>query len=266
MPALIERINTRLKSLPPGVAALLEIGLLFLPAIPAYLWLWPNVSGTRQWIAQIVTYFYVLGGTLIIGLRRWRPGELGINRSGIGLSLACGAVLLIGRLLIIRAVDFGLEHPIYSLASLVGQLLYYFGLVGLVEELLFRGLIYRALEEWRGLRWAIWGTSIGFILWHIFGQGPLVGAAGLLLGLIFALMRWRAGGILGLILVHGLYDLESALLVSNSSQEILDLSQISVGNLFQAYLGLAVMLGVPLYLWKLHPRLEHLLAHRTPSS
>jgi membrane protease YdiL (CAAX protease family) len=204
----------------------------------------------------------VLGGTLIIGLRRWRPGQLGINRGGIGLSLACGAVLLAGRLLIIRAVDFGLERPVYSLASLVGQILYYFGLVGLVEELLFRGLIYRALEEWRGLRWAIWGSNIGFIFWHIFGQGPLVGAAGFLVRLIFALMRWRAGGILGLILVHGLYDLETVLLVSDSSQEILDLSRLAIGDLFQAYLGFAVMLGVPLYLWKIHPQMGRLLGRR----
>jgi membrane protease YdiL (CAAX protease family) len=262
MPFLIERIATRLKSLSPGTAAMLETGLLFLPAIPAYLWMWPNVSGTSEWIAQVVTYVYILGGTLIIGLRRWGPGDLGVNRSGIGLSLACGAVLLAGRLLIIRTVDFGLKRPVYSPAGLVGQILYYFGLVGLVEELLFRGLIYQALKEWLGLRWAIWGTSIGFVLWHIFGQGPLVGAAGFLLGLIFALMRWRAGGILGLILVHGLYDLESALLVSNSSQEILDLSQVAIGSLFQAYLGFALMLGVPLYLWKLHPRMERLLQRR----
>jgi membrane protease YdiL (CAAX protease family) len=256
---LIERFHGWLQNLPPGAAALLEIGLLFLPAIPAYLWMWPNVSGTGEWIAQIATYIYVLGGTLIIGLRRWRPGELGINQSGIGLSLACGAVLLAGRLLIIQAVDFGLDRPVYSPASLIGQVLYYFGLVGLVEELLFRGLIYLALKEWLGLRWAVWGSSIGFIFWHIFGQGPLVGAAGFLVGLIFALMRWRAGGILGLILVHGLYDLETVLLVSNSSQEILDLNRLAIGNLFQAYLGFAVMLCVPLYLWKLHPRVEHLL-------
>jgi membrane protease YdiL (CAAX protease family) len=265
MSVLIERITAWLKSLPPGAAALLETGLLFLPAIPAYLWMWPNVSGTREWIAQIATYFYVLSGTLIIGLRRWRPGELGVNLDGIGLSLACAAVLLAGRLLIIRAVDFGLERPVYSLASLVEQILYYFGLVGLVEELLFRGLIYQALKEWLGLRWAIWGSSTGFILWHIFGQGPLVGAAGFLLGLIFALMRWRAGGILGLILVHGLYDLESVLLVSNSSQEILDLSRVTIGSLFQAYLGFAVMLSVPLYLWKIHPWMERLV-HRLPGA
>jgi membrane protease YdiL (CAAX protease family) len=263
MLALIERLAGWLRGLHPGAAALLETGLLFLPAIPAYLWMWPNVSGTSEWIAQIVTYVYVLGGTLTIGLRRWRPGELGVNRNGIGLSLACGAALLAGRLLIIQAVNFGLARPVYSLAGLVGQTLYYFGLVGLVEELLFRGLVYQALKEWLGLRWAIWGSSIGFVFWHIFGQGPLVGAAAFLVGLIFALLRWRTGGILGLILVHGLYDLESALLVSGSSQEILDFSRLAIKSLFLAYLGFAVMLGVPLYLWKLHPRVERLLARRS---
>jgi hypothetical protein len=56
MIVLIERNIARLRKLPPGAAALLETGLLFLPAIPAYLWMWPNFSGTSEWIAQIVTW------------------------------------------------------------------------------------------------------------------------------------------------------------------------------------------------------------------
>ena len=60
------------------------------------------------------------------------------------------------------------------------------------------------------MRWAIWGTSLGFMLWHVPGQGLLVGLAGFIIGLVFALVRWRAGGIAGLILVHGLADITSA--------------------------------------------------------
>ena len=40
----------------PGVAALLEVLLMLLPAIPAYLWMWPNVQGTAQLFAQCLKW------------------------------------------------------------------------------------------------------------------------------------------------------------------------------------------------------------------
>jgi hypothetical protein len=51
------------------------------------------------------------------------------------------------------------------------------------------------------------------------------------------------------VLLHGLYDLETALLVSDSSQEIADLSRTGIQNIFLAYLGLTAMLPVPVWLW-----------------
>src|SRR5512141_1552263 len=94
-------------------------------------------------------------------------------------------------------------------------------LSALLEELLFRGLIYRLLEDWRGPRWAVWGSSAGFLLWHVFGQGLLIGFATLLIGLLFALLRRRGGGILGLVVLHALWDLETVLLVADSNAAIL---------------------------------------------
>ncbi len=32
--------------LQPGLSAMLEVGIMFLPAIPAYVWMWPNVKNT----------------------------------------------------------------------------------------------------------------------------------------------------------------------------------------------------------------------------
>jgi len=237
----------------PGFSALLEVGVMCLPAIPAYLWVWPNIHGTSLEIFQILVYFYILAGTLLIGLRRWTWSKLGMNREGIGLSLACGLVLLAGRELVILSVDWGAAAPYYSPLALLGQMLYYIGVVGLVEELLFRGLVYRALDEWLGVRWAIWGSSFGFILWHIFGQGLLVATSAFAIGLIFALIRWRAGGIVGLIFVHGLYDLQAVLQVSNSSPVVLSRTEPQVPYLGLLVLGFALMLLTPIYLWKIHP-------------
>ena len=236
----------------PSLRALLELALLFLPAVPAYLFLWPNVSGTAQNLVQIMVYFYILAGTLWIGLRRWSWDQLGVNRRGFWLSLICGLFITVGRILVVLSVDWGAEPPAFNFLRLAGEILYYFGLVGLVEELLFRGLVYRLLEDRLGLRWAIWGSSFGFGLWHIFGQGLLVGLGTFFLGLLFALIRWRAGGILGLIIAHGLIDITVVQLVPEINTTIY--GQIALPHPFVAYFGFFMILAVPIYLWKIYPR------------
>ena len=250
----------------PSLAALLEVGILFLPAIPAYLWVWPNLEGTSNDIFQVIVYFYILAGTLYIGLRRWNWGQLGMNRRGLWLSLACGLLILVGRLMIILSINWAASPPPLTWLRLLGSLAYYFGLVGLVEELLFRGLIYRLLEDWRGARWAIWGSSVGFGLWHIFGQGPVVGAAMLVIGLLFALIRWRAGGILGLIVLHGLWDLETVLLVADSNAAIFDAGSITFTHQGWILLGMALLLLVPAYLLWGHPLVERAWRQKPPGS
>jgi membrane protease YdiL (CAAX protease family) len=243
----------RIKRLHPSLVGLLEVGILFLPAIPAYLWVWPNVSGTAQDIWQTIVYLYVIAGTVFIGRRRYGWGELGLNRQGIWLALGCGAALLAARLSIILGIDWSVHPAALTWWGLVGELLFYFALVGFGEELLFRGLIYRLLEDWRGARWAIWGSSAGFLLWHIFGQGPLVGFATLLIGLLFALIRWRGGGIVGLILLHGLWDLETVLLVTDSNAAILSGGVIAFKSDLLVWLGTVVLVLVPVYAWKIYP-------------
>jgi membrane protease YdiL (CAAX protease family) len=234
--------------------SLVEVGILFLPSIPAYLWLWPNVSGSQEQMVQILVYLYFLAGALWIGLRRWNLSQLGLNWKGLGLSLACGLALLVGRLLVIFSVSWNQSPPPFNIARLAGDTLYYIGLVGLVEELLFRGLLYRILEDWGGVRWAIWGTSLGFVLWHVFGQGLLVSLAGFIIGLVFALVRWRAGGIAGLILVHGLADITSAELLP--SIDINQLGRPAITHPALLILGYLLILLLPMYLWKIHPWVE----------
>lgn len=256
----------QVKGLHPSLAGLLEVGVLFLPAIPAYLWVWPEVSGTALDIWQTLVYLYVIAGTVFIGRRRYSWGALGLNRQGIWLGLGCAVALLVARLSIILGIDWAVRPEPFTWWGLLGKLLFYFGLVGLGEELLFRGLIYRLLDDWHGSRWAIWGSSFGFALWHIFGQGPLAGFATLLIGLLFALIRWRGGGILGLILLHGLWDLQTVLLVSESNAAILDPGEISFKSEPLIWLGTLLLLLVPVYVWKFHSRVQARLAARGGAS
>jgi membrane protease YdiL (CAAX protease family) len=246
--------------LPRGLSALIEIGIMFLPAIPAYIWVWPKVSGMSETIFQTLVYLYVLAGTIIIGRRRWSWSELGINRQGIGLGLGCAVFFIIARFLIIKGFDWKVAPPTISMGSLIWSIFFYIALVGLVEELLFRGLVYRALEDWRGIaptrraaRWAIWGSSFGFLLWHIFGQGVFVGISSLAIGLVFALIRWRAGGIVGLIFLHGLWDLESTLMVAPDNASIFGQGMPVMISPALILAGTVLLVMVPLYVWFLHP-------------
>lgn len=239
----------------PGLSALLEVGILFSPAIPAYIWLWPAFRGRELFYpVQSVVYLYLLAGCLVIGLRRWNLSRLGLNRRGIWLSLVCGMIIIaaftMGRL----AIDMPMDPRPPTLERLAGEIVFYFFLVGLVEELLFRGLIYLALDTWIGTGAAIFGSALAFGLFHIGWAGGL-GMLGLaFIGVLFAMIRWRAGGIIGLILVHGVYDVLSVELYPNAQEG-------GIVSLMMQRPGLAVLadlliLAVMLYLWKIYPRLR----------
>lgn len=238
----------------PGLLTLCEVGVMFLPAIPAYLWLWPQVEGVSFWGVQILAYVYVMGGTLWITLRHWYLHEIGFTRKGLGMSLVWGGLIILGRTLIILSVDWELSSPAFNGWRILGEVIFYFGLVGVVEEGLFRGLIFHALDTWKGTNWAIWGSSLGFVLWHLVGQGPLVGLAMLFYGLIFALIRWRSGGIVGLILVHGLMDFVAAQMLPTT--DVVQLGRPEIPHPGKLFMGCGLLLGVPLYLWLVAPRLN----------
>ncbi len=239
--------------LPGGLQALIEVGILFLPGIPAYIWLWPNVEGTGWYEPmQVLTYVYFLIGTVVIGRRRWNRRQLGLNRDGLSLSLVCGTLLVAGRVLIMYSLTLPASLGSITATALVGDVLFYLVCVGFTEELLFRGLLYRAFDEWRGSRLAIWGSALAFGLYHIGSQG-VAGAIGTgFIGLILAVIRWRAGGLIGLILTHGLIDITSKLMLP--TLEVEQIIRIRIEQPALLLLGYALILAVPIYLWKFyHP-------------
>ena len=224
---------------------------MFLPGIPAFFWLWPKVRGT-PWITwvQVVVYLYLMAGCLLIGLRHWSLAQLGLNRNGLGLSLICGLAIFAGRTLVILAIRWPKGPASLTRSQAVGDVLFYFGLVALIEELIFRGLVYRALDEWRGARWAIWGSTVGFVLFHVGWHSPLQGLGASIIGLIFAVIRWRAGGIVGLILTHGLIDVGALWMLPELRLE--ELGRPEITHPGYLLLGYALILAIPLYLWQSH--------------
>lgn len=246
-----------IRKLRPELSALIELGLLFVPALPAFIWLWPNLSDAFLGdLVQSLVYVYIFGGVLFIGLRRWTWSQLGVNRQGVGLSLACSALFIVVRLLGQVAAGQSLQWRPFAPGRLAWELFFFFGLVGGVEELLYRGLLFRLLADWRGPGAAIFGSALGFALWHIGWMGPLIFAP-FLIGLLFGLIRWRAGGVVGLVLGHGLFDLVSAELKTPLTVTTLgQLGHLTIANPLAAVSGDVLLLALVLYLWKIHPWLD----------
>lgn len=109
--------------------------------------------------------------------------------------------------------------------------------------------MYRALEEWRGTRWAIWVTTLGFGIWHIYGRWLAGFAAGIIFGIYFGAIRWRAGGIVGLTIAHGMMDLSAVAIVPDLRLGYL-LTQVQVVNSWLAILSEVTFVGLLIYLWR----------------
>lgn len=127
-------------------------------------------------------------------------------------------------------------------------------LVGLNEELWFRGLILRALAP-KGLNWAVWGSAVLFGLLHLLnglaGQDLLVTliqiAYAFVIGLCYALVRLKSGSIWPLILIHAATDLFAW--TAQAGQ----IGSGSVSSLFDLILPAVVVLlfaGYSAYLWR----------------
>jgi membrane protease YdiL (CAAX protease family) len=70
-----------------------------------------------------------------------------------------------------------------------------------------------------------------------------------ILGLVFALARWRGGGILGLIISHGLFDLVAVELPLPVNIETIDQAlQLTIANRIPIIVGDVLLLALVVFL------------------
>ncbi|CAB49330.1 CPBP family intramembrane glutamic endopeptidase [Pyrococcus abyssi] len=119
---------------------------------------------------------------------------------------------------------FGKPMKIVLLIYLV-LLIKYLIFVALYEEILFRGLMQRGFELWKGPKFAIIATTILFTLGHTVVRFSLQPTFPnfwrlynpFLASLVYSIYRWRLRRIEGLILAHGLGDfIDRILTVENA--------------------------------------------------
>jgi membrane protease YdiL (CAAX protease family) len=144
----------------------------------------------------------------------------GIGRNiGIGLAAYVGFVILIGGLELLRSgVDVDQNVPAVPKIVIDGGMIlsliaYWFVLViaaPIVEEMQFRGLLYRGLEAKIGALATIAITSVVFGLLHYLGFGwPRAVATGCL-GFLLGVIRWRTGNTTAAVVVHATINFAAA--------------------------------------------------------
>jgi uncharacterized protein len=149
-----------------------------------------------------------------------RLGLGGIGRSiGIGIAAYIGFVILVGGLELLRSgVDGGQSAPampkiVFDTGMIVWLIAYWFLLVvaaPIVEEMQFRGLLYRGLEPRIGALATIAITSVVFGLLHYLGFGwPRAVATGCL-GFILGVIRWRTGNTTACMVTHATINFMAA--------------------------------------------------------
>jgi membrane protease YdiL (CAAX protease family) len=138
---------------------------------------------------------------------------------GIGLAAYVVFVILLGVLEMVRsggapsAPPAGGVKVVIDTAMIVSLAAYWFVLVvaaPIVEEMLFRGLLYRGLEAKVGALATIMITSVLFGMVHYLGFGwPRAVATGCL-GLLFGVIRWRSGNTTAAMVTHATINVAAA--------------------------------------------------------
>ncbi|NJE60290.1 CPBP family intramembrane glutamic endopeptidase [Thermococcus sp. 21S7] len=164
-------------------------------------------------------------GFVIIGLLSFLLLYLAVRMAGytredLGLAgyfnwklhLVLPVAVMLMNILWVLPLGVGIKtlHPLIYVALLIKYLIF----VALYEELVFRGLMQRGFELWKGERVAVILTAIIFGLSHITARFTFEPTFAnfwriynpLLSGFVFSVYRWKFRRIEGLILAHGLGD------------------------------------------------------------
>ena len=167
-------------------------------------------------VGQVGIYLVVTLLTFIFArsVDRRTLRNLGFPRERWATDLMWGAVLGVGFIavnflayLALGWVRFEPVAPRWDLWVIATLLLY--PMIGLTEEVVFRGYLLKNFEEWKGPTFAFAATTVLFWLLHL-GQGNVhepVGILGMLsVGAAFALFRYATGALWFPIGLHAAYD------------------------------------------------------------
>ena len=200
--------------------------LLCLVPVAAILILGLGLNPSEQ-LTRGILYGCLFLACVVVG--RWKFSLAGIGLTGKNIRLG---FLYASIILVISFAFMLLLQPPKGLTDITfaiwSPILFYLA-VALAEETWFRGLIFKALYDWRGALLAVFGSAILFGLMHV----PVHGWEGLRfslsIGIPYAVVRLKTDNILGLMVIHWLTNLtDSFIRLSTADLDIVWLSLLHI--------------------------------------
>jgi membrane protease YdiL (CAAX protease family) len=200
-PAEVNRGNMVVPPASPGWRALQGGAFLAFLAVAAVVpafqnWPW-------WWLAPLAAYFLVVAAIpplrrtvawLRVGSLHWRAGAA----TAALIALTSGTLVLYHVLVRPDVTALGAALPLGVLGGGILAGIFFAVLNATLEELVFRGILFDAIESQWGWPTAVVGTAVCFGLGHVSGYPPgwvgagLAGVYGLLLGLLRVWVRGLA--------------------------------------------------------------------------
>jgi hypothetical protein len=155
-------------------------------------------------IAAVVRAVY--GGPFLDEMRWRRP-----SWPSTGMLIVIGVELAVGAM-VASAFFPGGDTPIQQILDTPGEVIMFtvFGVLfaPLIEELLFRGFLFRVLDDAAGAVFAVPVTATMFGALHVLQlQGNMAAIVLILIvGLILSILRWRTGSLIPSVIVHTTYN------------------------------------------------------------
>jgi len=191
------------------LVALLGVGLVNRNVLPHF-------SGVVRIIIATVAWWPLLLATVIF-MRRDKDSlkEIGFIKNNIPMQILTGIFVAVGSLFIFIVLPafFNFQMGYVSDSGILDYILQFFYLifaVAFVEEVIFRGHLFKKLLDINSSKWfAIIVSSVLFGLFHIFNFNPLQIVVTTIMGIYWCVFREKVKHctLLSLIIGHALHNL-----------------------------------------------------------
>lgn len=178
----------------------------------------------RMFLMIATQWLLFLIPAILMIVNKEKLSSIGLKKERILLQIGIGVLLAVSMSLIFTVIPIllGFKEMVGSKSytqvwKFVYQFVYSIFGVGLAEELIFRGYIFKELLDIKNDKWfAIIISSVLFGLFHIFNGSIIQVLMTTFLGFLFCIFREKINGcnLISLIIAHGIYDAMIVLWVS----------------------------------------------------
>lgn len=184
-------------------------------------------------ISTILFGVVMLLAQILIALKFIKLSEIGFTSKNLFLTFVYGLVMIIpffGFRQLYFPQQFNSSLDLIFVLVAVPLLLIF----ALVEELVFRGILFTTINKWKGAEVALFTSSIAFGLFHLItpmmGVSSIntalgysttqIGIGALFLGLSYGMIYYRSGNLIGTAIIHFIYNLTNVFYTLKPGQEL----------------------------------------------